>query len=83
GYPKRLNEQQISLGGRIVAVADAFDAMTSDRPYRKGLPVEEAFRRLRNGIGKEFDGVCVEALWSAYEKGKVRTQHSLMQRVRD
>lgn len=83
GYPKRLNEQQISLGGRIVAVADAFDAMTSDRPYRKGLPVEEAFRRLRNGIGKEFDAVCVEALWSAYEQGKIRTQHSLMQRVRD
>ncbi len=74
GYPEGLQGQAISLGGRITAVADAFDAITSDRPYRAGLPVEEAFRRLRAGAGTEFDSSCVEALWKAYSSGLVRTQ---------
>ncbi|ABX06206.1 MAG TPA: HD domain-containing protein [Herpetosiphon sp.] len=74
GYPYGLAKGQISLGGRIVAVADAFDAMTSDRPYRRGLPTEEAFRRLRAGADTEFDAVCVEALWQALNRGRVRPQ---------
>lgn len=74
GYPKGLSGEAISLAGRIVAVADAFDAMTSDRPYRAGMPVEEAFRRLRAGAGTEFDDSCVEALYNAFQRGAVRPQ---------
>ena len=74
GYPFGLINEQISPSGRIVAVADAFDAMTSDRPYRNGLPIEEAFRRLRAGIGTEFDAHCVQALLDAYQNGTIRSQ---------
>jgi hypothetical protein len=54
--------QALPLEARIIAVADAFDAMTTDRPYRKALPVEEAVRRLRQAAGSQFDPVCVEGL---------------------
>lgn len=74
GYPHGLVDQLISAGGRIVAVADAFDAMTSNRPYRAGLPIEEAFRRLRAGAGTEFDAACIEALATAYTQGRVSPQ---------
>ncbi|HYF63009.1 MAG TPA: HD domain-containing phosphohydrolase, partial [Herpetosiphonaceae bacterium] len=74
GYPDRLAGDEIPLLARIVAVADAFDAMTSDRPYRKGLPIEEAFRRLRAGAGTEFDTDCIEALSRAFQTGKIQTQ---------
>lgn len=49
----------IPIGARIVAVIDAFDAMVSDRCYRAGLPVEEAFRRLTEGAGTQFDADIV------------------------
>jgi HD-GYP domain-containing protein (c-di-GMP phosphodiesterase class II) len=77
GYPNGLMGDQIHEIGRIVAVADVFDALTSDRPYRNGMPVDEAFAILRRGAGTELDFNCVEALWRARQKGKV-----LMQRER-
>ena len=52
---------------RIIAVADAFDAMTSDRPYRKALPLHEAVRRLREGCGTQFDADVVDALLRALQ----------------
>jgi len=55
GYPDGLGGQDISLEARIVAVADAYDAMTSDRPYRGALPEEEAMRRLWADSGRQFD----------------------------
>jgi putative nucleotidyltransferase with HDIG domain len=61
GYPDRLAGDQISQLARIVAVADAFDAMTSDRPYRKALGPEMAFGELRDKAGTHFDPVCVKA----------------------
>jgi HD-GYP domain-containing protein (c-di-GMP phosphodiesterase class II)/anti-sigma regulatory factor (Ser/Thr protein kinase) len=61
GYPRQLAGDEIPLAGRIVAVADAFDAMTTDRPYRKGLPVDEALAELERGKGKSFDPQIVEA----------------------
>lgn len=61
GYPDGLRGEQIPLGSRIIAVADAFDAMTSDRPYRKGLSYSEARRRLHEGAGSQFDPVVVAA----------------------
>ena len=55
GYPGGLEGDDIPLGARIVAVVDAFDAMVSDRCYRKGLPLDEAIARLEAGAGTQFD----------------------------
>lgn len=55
GYPDGLRGERIPLGARIVAVGDAWDAMTSDRPYRRALPKDEALRRLREGAGTQWD----------------------------
>jgi putative nucleotidyltransferase with HDIG domain len=55
GYPGKLRGEDIPVGSRIVSVIDAFDAMVSSRPYRQGLPFEEARRRLREASGTQFD----------------------------
>jgi len=55
GYPRGFKGEEISLQSRIIAVADAFDAMTSDRPYRKGLTVEEAICEINKFSGTQFD----------------------------
>lgn len=64
GYPEGLKFEQIPLGSRIVLVADAYDAMTSDRPYRQSIGFERATLELRKYAGKQFDGEIVEALLS-------------------
>lgn len=61
GYPDRLAGEQIPLEARIIFACDAFHAMTSDRPYRRALPVEEALRRLDEAAGTQFDPRVVEA----------------------
>jgi putative nucleotidyltransferase with HDIG domain len=61
GYPDRLAGDKIARLARLVAIADAFDAMTTDRPYRIGLTVEEAFAQIARGAGTQFDPVFVEA----------------------
>lgn len=55
GYPGKLRGAEIPLGARILAVVDAFHAMTSDRPYRKGMPALQACDRLRQSAGTQFD----------------------------
>jgi HD-GYP domain-containing protein (c-di-GMP phosphodiesterase class II) len=75
GYPAGMKGEEISRMGRIVAVADTFDALTSDRPYRNALSVEEAFAILEKGAGTELDAQCVHALMQARAKGKIRVQH--------
>lgn len=60
GYPDGLKGEQIPLMARILAIADSFDAMTSDRPYRKAMPVEAALVELKANAGKQFDPVLVE-----------------------
>ncbi len=64
GYPAGLRGTEIPLGSRIVSVIDAFDAMVSSRPYRKGLPVEEAIRRLNQSSGTQFDPTVVQVFLS-------------------
>lgn len=59
GYPDGLSGTEIPLGARIIAVADAFDAMTSDRPYRRALSYTEARRRLQAGARSQFDSDVV------------------------
>ena len=60
GYPGGLKGEEIPIGSRIVSVIDAFDAMISTRPYRDGLPFEEAERRLLEGSGTQFDPGILE-----------------------
>jgi len=54
-----------------VAVADTFDAMTSNRPYRKGLPPEAGVEELEKGKGGQFDPTCAQALIDCYKSGKI------------
>lgn len=59
GYPGGLKGEEIPAGSRIVSVIDSFDAMVSNRPYRNGLPFEEAERRLLEASGTQFDATIV------------------------
>ena len=60
GYPDRCHGEDIPIESRIILVCDAYHAMTTDRPYRKRLPREEAVRRLEEGAGTQFDPQVVE-----------------------
>ena len=64
GYPAGLKEIEIPIGARIVCVIDAFDAMVSSRPYRQGLPPEEAIRRLILSSETQFDPAVVQCFLS-------------------
>src|SRR3989339_518663 len=68
GYPEGLSGEEIPLGARIVAVIDAFDAMTTDRPYRKALTREVAFEELMRGAGTQFDPKVVKAFMEVLEQ---------------
>ncbi len=65
GYPAGLKGEDIPLGARIVAITDAFDAMTSDRCYRKGMPIERALETLERFAGTQFDPSLV-AVFAEY-----------------
>jgi HD-GYP domain-containing protein (c-di-GMP phosphodiesterase class II) len=67
GYPRGLSGEQTPLLARIVAVADAFDAMGSDRPYREGMPDDKVDAILRAGAGKQWDAKVVEAFFAVRE----------------
>ncbi len=71
GYPRNLKAEEIPLGARIVAVADSYDAMTTDRPYQKGKSAEEALRILRQYAGTRWDERCVDALEDVLKKAGV------------
>ncbi|MCL6581083.1 MAG: HD domain-containing protein [Firmicutes bacterium] len=68
GYPHQLTADRIVLEAAIVAVVDAFDAMTTDRPYRSRLPEQSAVEELRRGAGTQFVPEVVEALIRALER---------------
>jgi putative two-component system response regulator len=75
GYPKGIAGQDIPIEGRIVAVADVFDALTSERPYKPAWPLSRAIALLREGRGSHFDGDCVDALLQAWnEVQEIRTR---------
>jgi putative nucleotidyltransferase with HDIG domain len=63
GYPDQVEGGHIPLAARIIAVADAYDAMTQDRPYRRALPEQEVVHRLQAGVGTQFDPTVVRALF--------------------
>ena len=73
GYPDGLAGEAIPPASRIILVADAFDVMRSDRPYRRAWSTEQALEELRRGAGLQFDPHCVEALAAVVESGMVPT----------
>jgi putative nucleotidyltransferase with HDIG domain len=62
GYPDGIQGEAIPLGARIICACDAYSAMTTDRPYRAAMPVDEALAELRRGTGTQFDPAVVEAV---------------------
>ena len=62
GYPDGLAGEEIPMPARVIAACDAFNAMTTDRPYRKAMPVEKAIAELKRESGKQFDPRVVEAV---------------------
>jgi HD-GYP domain-containing protein (c-di-GMP phosphodiesterase class II) len=71
GYPEGLAGEQIPLEARIAKVADAFDAMMSNRPYRSSLGLKKSLQELEDGKGTEFDPEVVEAFLAVLDAGKV------------
>lgn len=72
GYPAGLQGEEIPLGAAILAVADAFDALTSDRPYRKAWSVEETLVEIERNSNIQFKPEVVDALKSAVKKGRIK-----------
>ncbi len=68
GYPRGLQGQDIPVFSRIVAVADVFDALTSQRPYKSAWELERAVQHLRAGAGTSFDPACIAALLSQWDE---------------
>ena len=68
GYPDGLGPDEIPLEASIVGLADAWDAMTTDRPYQRALKLEEAFAEVRNGSGSQFAPEVVGAFFAAYRR---------------
>jgi HD-GYP domain-containing protein (c-di-GMP phosphodiesterase class II) len=72
GYPQGLKGDEIPLMGKIVAVADTFDAMTTDRPYQKAMKFEEALSRIESYVDIRYDAAVVAALCDACKEGQIR-----------
>jgi response regulator RpfG family c-di-GMP phosphodiesterase len=68
GYPRGLVGNDIPLFGRIVAVADVFDALTSGRPYKKAWSIERATQLMQENAGKHFDPACIDAFFADFDK---------------
>jgi len=68
GYPSRLVGDQIPLPSRIILVSDTLEARTSDRPYRKGMPLERVLAELQRFSGTQFDPLCVDAMLRLLER---------------
>jgi two-component system cell cycle response regulator len=75
GYPDALRGEAIPLGARIIAICDAFDAMTSKRAYRGAMPTEDAIAELRRCAGKQFDPDIIEVFCALVEDGDLPPMH--------
>ena len=71
GYPDRIAAEEIPVQARILSIADTFDAMTSDRPYRKGMQAEEAIRIMEESTGSQFDPGILRVFRSVHTAGKI------------
>jgi hypothetical protein len=72
GYPYGLEGDQIPLLARVIAVADTFDALTTNRPYQQAHSPEEALKIIQNLIGKRLDPEAAAALLAVYARGEIR-----------
>jgi HD-GYP domain-containing protein (c-di-GMP phosphodiesterase class II) len=72
GYPTGRSGAEIPLGARVLAVVDAYDAMTSDRPYRRALPAEAAAEEIDRCAGGQFDPVVARVFVGAWLEGQIR-----------
>jgi len=70
GYSNGLKGEQIPVGARIIAVSDVYEALTSDRPYRKAYPKEEAIKIIKNSSGSQFDPKVVDAFLNVLQQEK-------------
>jgi putative nucleotidyltransferase with HDIG domain len=70
GYPEGIKGEQIPLGARILAIADSYDAMTSDRPYRQAMSQDEAIAELKKYAGTQFDPALVDIFINELEKNR-------------
>lgn len=77
GYPDGLAGEEIPFGSRVIAVADTYDAMTTDRPYRRALTHEEAIAELRRGAGSQFDPAIV----AAFERAVARASTAVREKA--
>ena len=77
GYPYGLKGDQIPLLARVIAVADTFDALTTNRPYQHAHTPEEALKIIENLAGKRLDPEAVAALMAVYARGEIRIQRSI------
>jgi len=77
GYPDGLSKEGIPLFSRIIAVADTFDAMTSDRPYRKGLDPDIAIAEIERCKGTQFDERCADAFISSWKEGLIKPKNDI------
>jgi putative two-component system response regulator len=71
GYPRGLRNEQIPIGARIITIVDAYDAMTTDRPYRAALPADEVLRRLTAGRGTQFDPELLDVFLELMRSGEL------------
>lgn len=74
GYPDGLSGDEIPIGARILAIADSFEAMMSDRPYRNALPVQVALKEIEINAGTQFDPEVVKAFLLLYREGTITLQ---------
>lgn len=82
GYPRKLKGEEIPLGARIFAVADTLDAMTSDRPYRRGTTFANAFAEIERCSGTQFDPRVVEAFLAVGEERMIAIKQEMAQAKR-
>ena len=80
GYPYGLQGEQVPLLARVIAVADTFDALTTNRPYQQAHSPEDALRIVQNLAGKRLDPTAVAALLAVYERGEIRLQRFSIKR---
>jgi HD-GYP domain-containing protein (c-di-GMP phosphodiesterase class II) len=71
GYPQGISGDEIPLQAKIVSVADTFDAMTIDRPYSKGMDLDDALNRIESFVGTRYDSKVVAALFMACADGQI------------
>ena len=83
GYPEGLKGNKIPLGARILSVADSFEAMMSDRPYRKALDLQDAIKEIEDNVGTQFDAVVVTAFIAALDEDGGQVVISFSEAVQD